>query len=150
MIAMTEALQNDAVNPYGLESSRAQELVAAATAMGPALRERSARASRTVGGAGLARSRSRTAGSGLQPRAESATRICRPSSRPCALRMRQSETKCCVAGCRPPPERSTRNQPSEPFSEWLTARGLVGGPETMISAPLPSVLPTPQPARTAL
>ncbi|MDC0361614.1 acyl-CoA dehydrogenase family protein [Halioglobus sp.] len=42
---MTEALQNDAVNPYGLESSRAQELVAAATAMGPALRERSARAS---------------------------------------------------------------------------------------------------------
>jgi 3-hydroxy-9,10-secoandrosta-1,3,5(10)-triene-9,17-dione monooxygenase len=46
MIAMTEALQNDAVNPYGLESSRAQELVAAATAMGPALRERSARASR--------------------------------------------------------------------------------------------------------
>ena len=45
MTAMTEALQNDAVNPYGLESSRAQELVAAATAMGPALRERSARAS---------------------------------------------------------------------------------------------------------
>lgn len=42
MALLNEALQQDVINPYGLESPRAQELIAAATAMGPALRERRA------------------------------------------------------------------------------------------------------------